>query len=110
MSTNGDNINNNDDKQTFTMLYFASARDITKVSSEKIPISSDPNSNSDSLDSNSLSINQLTNLLLTRYPGLKPILEHSMYAVNMVYVEKNENEVKIRPDDEVAIIPPVSGG
>ncbi|KAF9166610.1 hypothetical protein DFQ27_005925 [Actinomortierella ambigua] len=82
--------------QSFTMLYFASAKDATQTDSEKIEWSP-------SLDST-----KLTALLVERHPALKPILAISMYAVNMEYTD--DPSWTVQPNDEVAIIPPVSGG
>ncbi|CAG8545718.1 4311_t:CDS:2 [Acaulospora morrowiae] len=85
----------------FKVLYFASARDATNASSETIPF---PTTNL------SLSLQDLTTLLKARHEKLGPILDNSMYAINMQYVEKNDTSITVKPDDEVAIIPPVSGG
>ena len=45
--------------------------------------------------------------LSTAYPNLAPLLGRSRLVVNQHYVDP---DVSIGPDDEVAIIPPVSGG
>ena len=41
------------------------------------------------------------------YPGLDPALAAAMVAVNLEYVGP---DFRLNPGDEVAIIPPVSGG
>lgn len=41
-------------------------------------------------------------------PAIKAVLENSRLAVNQEFV--SENELEITPTDEIAIIPPVSGG
>jgi molybdopterin synthase sulfur carrier subunit len=54
----------------------------------------------------------LSNALIDKYGSkLKDILSTSMYAVDMEYIDK-EDEVTtiIKPNAEIAIIPPVSGG
>ncbi len=45
--------------------------------------------------------------LSSAHPNLAPLLGRSRLVVNQHYVEA---DVSIGPDDEVAIIPPVSGG
>ncbi|GAM27544.1 hypothetical protein SAMD00019534_107200, partial [Acytostelium subglobosum LB1] len=58
----------------------------------------------DSCDTNSLIAN-----LKTQYPSASNLLDVCMVAINLEYIEKGTNAV-IKPTDEVAIIPPVSGG
>ena len=89
--------------QGFKVLYFASARDATGLSSESISIP-------ETCESKSLSIADLFELLELRHPKLKQkkILASVAVAVNLEYVEIEEGMV--RAGDEVAIIPPVSGG
>ncbi|CAG8593447.1 2406_t:CDS:2 [Funneliformis caledonium] len=84
----------------FTILYYATARDATKMSSEKIPLPS---------QSPFMSLKDLTMLLKERHKKLAPILEYSLYAINMEYVE-NDQAILVKEGDEVAVIPPVSGG
>ena len=43
----------------------------------------------------------------SQYPSIAPLLERSAVAVNLSYVKADHT---LRPDDEVALIPPVSGG
>ncbi|KAI8137604.1 hypothetical protein BJV82DRAFT_674537 [Fennellomyces sp. T-0311] len=83
------------------VLYFAAARDITQVASDDIDLSSE-----------SWSLHSLTDHLVAKYgDALRKVLDHAMYAVNMEYVDKdNESSTQLCPTDEVAIIPPVSGG
>ena len=46
-------------------------------------------------------------ILSDRYPGLEPLRNSVMYAVNSEYVSATQ---PLRPGDELALIPPVSGG
>lgn len=46
-------------------------------------------------------------LLEDRYPGLGPLLPYARLAVNLEY---QPWEVPVRDGDELALIPPVSGG
>ncbi|KAG0005351.1 hypothetical protein BGZ80_007950 [Entomortierella chlamydospora] len=81
----------------FTVLYFASAKDASKVDTDKFEWSAGINAQT------------LTNLLVERHPDLGYVLKTSMFAVNMEYME-NDSSWTVQPGDEVAIIPPVSGG
>jgi len=43
-------------------------------------------------------------------PALAPLTASAMLAVNMEYVRDRDAPFALRPRDEVALIPPVSGG
>jgi molybdopterin converting factor small subunit len=55
-----------------------------------------------------LTLLELQNILVQKIPELKNILNNIAFAINQEYVA-NSN-VKIVDHDEVALIPPVSGG
>lgn len=44
-----------------------------------------------------------------QYPRLKKILKTSVLAVNQAYVDQSDN-LPVSATDEIALIPPVSGG
>lgn len=46
-------------------------------------------------------------LLAERHPGLSPMRDTLAFAVNGEYAKMDEN---VGPGDEVAVLPPVSGG
>jgi molybdopterin converting factor subunit 1 len=50
---------------------------------------------------------QLVTELLSRYPSLKKIIDNCLVAVNLEYISR---PVFLKDGDEVAIIPPLSGG
>ncbi|KAG0196490.1 hypothetical protein BGX28_010048 [Mortierella sp. GBA30] len=81
----------------FTVLYFASAKDASTTETEKFEWNA-------GIDSTAL-----TQLLLSRHPGLDHVLKTSMFAVNMEYKDQDQSWT-VQPGDEIAIIPPVSGG
>ena len=85
------------------VLYFAAVRDITQVEGEEIQVL--PNNDPWTLTS-------LTDHLVSKYgEKLQKIVDHAMYAVNMEYVNKeDEGKTQLSQNDEIAIIPPVSGG
>ncbi|EGC36926.1 hypothetical protein DICPUDRAFT_31066 [Dictyostelium purpureum] len=51
----------------------------------------------------------LISQLKTLHPEIIPILDISLLAVNQEYVERGR-DIEINSKDEIAIIPPVSGG
>ncbi|NNF36394.1 MAG: MoaD/ThiS family protein [Saprospiraceae bacterium] len=74
---------------------FGISRDITGADEVEIDISS-----------NGISVSKLKSELLESYPGLSMVSQFFI-AINHEYGGKNDI---IRNDDEIAIIPPVSGG
>jgi molybdopterin converting factor small subunit len=50
---------------------------------------------------------KVVDALSTAHPNLAPLLDRSRLVVNRRYVD---GDASVGPDDEVAIIPPVSGG
>jgi len=77
------------------LLFFASCRDIIGVKEMDYEV--------DGLTT----LNGLKKLLFVQYPDLKPLEKTLSFAVNTEYVN---DSVKLRCGDEVAFIPPVSGG
>lgn len=52
-------------------------------------------------------VNGLWPLLTEMYPGLEPMRDTLAFAVNEEYAR---GEAIVQPGDEVAVLPPVSGG
>jgi molybdopterin converting factor small subunit len=50
---------------------------------------------------------QLRAALISQYPQIAPLVAHSRIAVNAAYAAPDQ---KLSPTDEIALIPPVSGG
>ena len=78
--------------------YFAWLKEITKVEEENID------------DPSITNVNILKNFLSIKYPKLKKNLKKEnliRIAINLSYTYKND---AIKPSDEVALFPPVSGG
>ena len=78
-----------------TVKMFAVARDLSGV--EDVLLELPPSANASSL----------LEELVRRYPGLVGLKDHVRIAVNCEYVPLSRT---LRHQDEVAIIPPVSGG
>ena len=52
-------------------------------------------------------VGQLRTAILARAPQLKPVVDRSLVAINAEYAD---NTITIGESDEIALIPPVSGG
>lgn len=76
------------------LLAFGIAGDIIGSSSSLLDLPGDAD------------IHFLRQFLSEKYPALKSVLEYAI-AVNRNYVQEN---IELNENDEVAIIPPVSGG
>lgn len=59
------------------------------------------------VDSSATTLDELWPLLVERHPGLSPMRENLAFAVNGEYARGDD---AVSPGDEVAILPPVSGG
>lgn len=55
-------------------------------------------------------LGELLARLEQEYPRLGPVLARSRVAVNGEYLPSPDRRTKIAPKDEVAILPPYSGG
>jgi len=58
--------------------------------------------------STNTSIKELISIILTRYPHIKNI-KNIKISVNYRIVNSNSNSI-LKNDDEVALLPPISGG
>ena len=77
------------------VLFFASCRDITGQKETDVEIDSET------------TVGQFKNILLSRYPGLEGLHKVLSVAVNAEY---SDDTTVLHDGDEVAFIPPVSGG
>ncbi|TPX68588.1 hypothetical protein SpCBS45565_g03048 [Spizellomyces sp. 'palustris'] len=95
--------------RSIKILYFAGAKDVSGVTDEifEVPTGQE-----------TISIPQLIQALSNKHPALLKVFEAAILAVNMEYVDRDgkmtEGEgnrlVEVKAGDEVAIIPPLSGG
>ncbi|RKO86431.1 hypothetical protein BDK51DRAFT_44253 [Blyttiomyces helicus] len=84
---------------TITVLYFAASKDLAGTGQESLPLP------------NPVSVPEIVSQILSRHSALEAILDTAMVAVNLEYVDKEGSDgVLIKAGDEVALIPPVSGG
>ena len=59
------------------------------------------------VESRATTLDGLWPLLTERYPGLLPMREALAFAINEEYARGDD---PVKPGDEVAVLPPVSGG
>lgn len=52
-------------------------------------------------------VGELKTALLAQFPGLEPLASHLLIAVDTQYAD---NQLVLERDNEIALIPPVSGG
>lgn len=95
--SNGDESGENKDSFTINILFFALAREL--VGQESIELSVSKNSTTKTV----------LNIVLGRYPRLTQLAESSIFAVNQEFIDQG-TELQLSAGDEVAFIPPISGG
>ena len=84
---------------TFTVLFFASAREIVGSKSISFTLPSTP----------APTITSLVHHVVSLYPRLSPLLPSMMLALNQEYVPVDSDQV-VGEKDEIAFIPPIAGG
>jgi molybdopterin converting factor subunit 1 len=80
---------------TVTVLYFASIRDLTGRASDEVELSE------------GAALSDLLKEVTSRYPKVGAMVASLMMSVNEDYAEPS---TVLSEGDEVALIPPVSGG
>jgi molybdopterin synthase catalytic subunit len=78
-------------------LFFAASRDVTGVQEKELTIAD--GTKTDALIAH----------LIEQFPGLGPIFQSAVLAVNQDYTDP-ESPVELKEGDEIAVIPPISGG
>lgn len=79
-----------------TVLYFAFVHETTRKKKEIMELSTNT------------SIKELLSIIRTRYPNIKNI-KNIKISINYRIVDSNSSSV-LKNDDEVALLPPISGG
>ncbi|KAF4037489.1 ThiS family [Phytophthora infestans] len=79
------------------VLYFASAREEIGLREETLETD----------DRKSVTLASLRRLLMEKYPQAAATIESITLARNLEY---SEDDVEVQDGDEVALIPPISGG
>jgi molybdopterin synthase catalytic subunit len=81
------------------VLYFARSRDVTGVGEEEVALPAGSRADTGALLA----------ALLARHPGLASVMHTCVLALNQEYLGAGE-DAPLADGDEVAIIPPLSGG
>jgi molybdopterin converting factor subunit 1 len=86
---------------TVRVLFFAAAKELVGVSSIVIEV-----------EPETTPFQALNNILVPNYPALAPLASHCALAVNLEYAvaSKEGHSPPLRDGDELAVIPPISGG
>ncbi|KAJ7388796.1 Molybdopterin synthase catalytic subunit [Desmophyllum pertusum] len=93
-----DHVNNDTTEQVkVTVLFFAKSRELVEQRSAQI------------LLGKRLTGRDLIANILNNFPSLAVIEENLLIAVNQSYIEK-DSEINFEGGEEVAVIPPISGG
>lgn len=79
------------------VLFFAKSREVAGISEKTFELADDANTE------------DLLRELIASHPGLGSIMKTCIFALNQEYVHPQDKE-PLKPGDEVAIIPPLSGG
>ncbi|XP_053195397.1 molybdopterin synthase sulfur carrier subunit [Scomber japonicus] len=82
-----------------TVLYFAKSAELTGVKEEELVAVPTP-----------ISSLELWTLLLQRHPRLRLLQDQVVLAVRQQYVAIGDQLVTLGDGDEVAVVPPLSGG
>ena len=80
-----------------TVLFFARGRELAGVSEIQVELHKAPDTS------------QLIKHLLLEYPRLSEIMRSTVLSLNQEYLDPQQ-VVTLKDGDEVAVIPPVSGG
>lgn len=98
------------------VLYFARAREVAGVAEEEVQLEEEgvqlgagAPSPAAAAAASTCSSEGLREQLARRHPGLASVLRTCVLAVNQEYVRQGER-VALAQGDEVAVIPPLSGG
>eukprot|EP00053_Salpingoeca_punica_P005876 m.57107 g.57107 ORF g.57107 m.57107 type:complete len:191 (+) comp13436_c0_seq4:51-623(+) len=92
-----DSSSNSSERVEVKVLFFARAREALGLSSSTMALPS------------SISGAGLVDILMAAYPALNELANTMLLALNESYVERTDS-LTLRRGDEVAVIPPLSGG
>ncbi|CAL8318206.1 unnamed protein product [Lota lota] len=81
-----------------TVLYFAKSAELTGLRLEVVPLPV------------ATSSGQLWAVLLELHPSLAALQDHVVLAVRQQYIPPGNQSIILADGDEVAVVPPLSGG
>ncbi|XP_073439496.1 molybdopterin synthase sulfur carrier subunit [Dendrobates tinctorius] len=80
------------------ILYFAKSSELAGVRSENLTVPQE------------ITSKELWEKITALHPGLCAIIDHVILAVRQEYVPIGDEVITLHPGDEIAVIPPISGG
>lgn len=80
------------------LLFFAKARELVQCEDTDVILSP------------TMTSKGIKDAILQKFPVLNPIANNFVLSLNQEYVEANEFVVQLKNGDEIAVIPPLSGG
>ena len=93
-------LNSNKAYKTLKIKLFGILREKMKCDNLIVPI----------YDDNSISLKELGKYLDELYPSLGLNEINFVFAVNKIIRNEDNEDINVKPSDEIAIIPPISGG
>ena len=86
------------EKVKVSVLFFAKVREITNENSIDIEFTSKQK------------LSDIINQIIELYPSLKQLQNNLIIALNQNYIDNLEETLNLKEGDEIALIPPISGG
>jgi len=81
------------------VLFFAKAREVIGQSTDTITVTSEVQT-----------LQELTETIVNIYPQLQCLQKSFIVAHNQTYLCGQNQTIELKENDEIAIIPPISGG
>jgi len=81
------------------VLYFAKARELAGKAEEQVEF---PEAEQTAIE--------ILRFLCARLPALSQVKDHVLMSLNLDFIEDYEQRLSLKNGDEIAIIPPLSGG
>lgn len=82
------------------VLFFAKAREVVGKSEVDLSVNCD----------HSFTLNTFIEVLGNSYPELRELRNNFIIAHNQVYIIDGDENLILNDNDEIAVIPPISGG
>ena len=97
MATGGSSVEKVDTIQV-RILFFAKARELAETSEGVLSVAK------------KVDKSLLIQAIEEQYPSLKTLNQSFVLALNEEYLEESQDLIELSPRDELAVIPPISGG
>jgi len=87
---------------TVNVLFFARARELAETSTTHLTLDA---------ETSSPTVADARARLETDFPALTTVLHTAVFALNRAYVHRDaERDTALRDGDDLAVVPPISGG